>query len=150
MITLPSAVRLVLMCRASFKRTPMLSLYSRIGWPLSKRFGHAYDAFQSCVLDEASVFGQLTDVTPDERRECVAYVKTKMMPQPLKIRADIQVTCFSYEGVNAVKEALLAGQAMSTETVPIKVQLIAPPLYVMTTQVRARCSPTRSPFPPCD
>lgn len=27
----------------------------------------------------------------------------------------------------------LAGQALSTDAIPIKVQLIAPPLYVMTT-----------------
>jgi translation initiation factor 2 alpha subunit (eIF-2alpha) len=27
----------------------------------------------------------------------------------------------------------LAGQALSTEIIPIKVQLVAPPLYVMTT-----------------
>ena len=36
-------------------------------------------------------------------------------------------------GIDAVKDALRAGIAVSTEEVPIKINLIAPPLYVMTT-----------------
>ena len=73
------------------------------------------------------------EITEEERREAVEYIRLKMTPVPLKVRADIQVTCFAYEGVEAIRAALLAGQALSTEAVPIKVQLIAPPLYVMLT-----------------
>jgi translation initiation factor 2 subunit 1 len=40
--------------------------------------------------------------------------------------------CF-VPGIDAVKDALRAGIAVSTEEVPIKINLIAPPLYVMTT-----------------
>ena len=44
-----------------------------------------------------------------------------------------QVSCYTYEGIDAVKDALRAGIACSTEVVPIRINLIAPPLYVMTT-----------------
>ena len=44
-----------------------------------------------------------------------------------------QVSCYTYEGIDAVKDALRAGIACSTEVVPVRINLIAPPLYVMTT-----------------
>lgn len=113
-------------------KTPMASLYQRIAWPLYKRFPHAFDAFQAAVADPDSVFRGL-DMTDGEKAVVCEYIATRMAPQPLKIRADVQVTCFAYEGIEAVRAALLAGQALSSEAVPIKVQLVAPPLYVMTT-----------------
>jgi translation initiation factor 2 subunit 1 len=56
-----------------------------------------------------------------------------MTPQPVKVRADVEVTCFAYEGIDAIKTALTECEAKSTEDVPIKVRLVAPPLYVITT-----------------
>jgi translation initiation factor 2 subunit 1 len=49
----------------------------------------------------------------------------------VKIRADVEVTCYSYEGIDSIKEALRAGQAIGTEDEPISIKLVAPPLYVM-------------------
>ncbi len=46
---------------------------------------------------------------------------------------DIEVACYGYEGIDAVKAALKAGMKQSTEDMPIKINLIAPPQYVMTT-----------------
>ena len=60
-------------------------------------------------------------------------IQLKLTQQAVKIRADIEVSCYAYEGIDAVKDALRAGIACSTDDVPIKINLIAPPLYVMTT-----------------
>ena len=60
-------------------------------------------------------------------------IKLKLTQQAVKIRADIEVSCFTYEGIDAIKDALRAGIAYSTDEVAIKINLIAPPLYVMTT-----------------
>lgn len=73
------------------------------------------------------------DIDDDVRRELVANIARRLTPQPVKIRADIEVSCFGYEGIDAVKEALRAGEALSTETIPIKIKLVAPPLYVLVT-----------------
>lgn len=113
-------------------KVPILSLYQRVGWPLTRKYGHAYDAFQLAVAEPDTVFSPL-NVSQEEKMEAVEHVRTKMMPTPMKIRADIQVTCYTYEGIEAIRAALLAAQALSTEAIPIKVQLIAPPLYVMFT-----------------
>ena len=58
-------------------------------------------------------------------------IARRLTPQPAKIRSDIEVTCFGYEGIDAIKAALLQGEKMSTEQCPIKVKLVAPPLYVV-------------------
>lgn len=60
-------------------------------------------------------------------------IKRKLTSQAVKIRADVEVACYGYEGIDAVKTALKAGLAIATEELPIKINLIAPPLYVMTT-----------------
>merc|ERR1712002_149081 len=43
-----------------------------------------------------------------------------------------ECSCFTYEGIDAVKEALRAGIGAGNPEIPIKINLIAPPVYVMT------------------
>merc|ERR1711937_668363 len=43
-----------------------------------------------------------------------------------------ECSCFTYEGIDAVKEALRAGIAAGNPEIPIRINLIAPPVYVMT------------------
>lgn len=70
----------------------------------------------------------------DETKEVLLNnIKRKLTSQAVKIRADVEVACYGYEGIDAVKTALKAGLAIATEELPIKINLIAPPLYVMTT-----------------
>jgi len=33
-----------------------------------------------------------------------------MAPTPMKLRADFEMTCFSYEGIDALKEALITSR----------------------------------------
>ena len=87
-------------------KVPMLQVYTRMAWPLYKRHGHAYDAFSLAVSEPDSVLKDL-DISPTERTELVEYITVRMTPQPQKIRSDIQVTCFNYEGIEAVRAALV-------------------------------------------
>ena len=64
----------------------------------------------------------------------LTHIRRRLMPQAVKVRADVEVGCCGYEGIDAVKAALRAGMALSTEELQVKVNLIAPPLYVLTTQ----------------
>jgi translation initiation factor 2 subunit 1 len=50
------------------------------------------------------------------------------------VRADVEVTCFGYEGIDAVKEALRAAEKENTPETHVKVKLVSPPLYVLTSQ----------------
>ncbi len=107
-------------------------LYQKIGWPLYKKYGHAYDAFKLVLSDETDPFAGL-EVPDSIKDELKAYIKRRLAPQPIKIRADIEVSCFTYEGIDAIREALFAGMAVGGEKSPIKINLIAPPIYVLST-----------------
>ena len=72
-----------------------------------------------CGLDETT------------KETLLLIIRRKLTQQAVKIRADIEVACYSYKGIGAVKEALTAGIACSTKDIPIKINLIAPPLYGM-------------------
>merc|ERR1719184_245583 len=62
----------------------------------------------------------------------VENIQRKLTQQAVKIRADFECSCFTYEGIDAVKDALRAGIAIGNPEIPIKINLIAPPVYVMT------------------
>lgn len=44
-----------------------------------------------------------------------------MIPEPVKIRSDFKLTCYKFEGIDAIKAALLEGEKLSTAETPIKV-----------------------------
>ena len=109
-----------------------INLYQRWGWPLYRKYAHAYDGLCQAVSDPDTVLEGL-DISPREREELLRNVTRKLAPQSIKLRADIEVTCYHYEGIDAVKAALKAGEAAGTEECTIKIKLVAPPLYVLTT-----------------
>lgn len=113
-------------------QVPLESLYETIGWPLSRKYGHAYEAFKLAITNPETVFEGI--VAPSEilKQEVLLQISRKLTPNPVKIRADVAVTCFSYEGVDAIKAALAAGEKLHTEAVPVKVKLVAAPLFVLT------------------
>lgn len=69
------------------------------------------------MLDELN----LDDET---KKVLLQNITQRLMPQAVKCRADIQVSCFTQEGIDAVKEALFKGLENQTEDMPIKVNSI--------------------------
>ncbi|KAI8593414.1 eukaryotic translation initiation factor 2 alpha subunit-domain-containing protein [Geranomyces variabilis] len=107
-------------------------LLEKYCWPLYQKYNHAYDAFKIAINDPEAVFGGL-DIPEEIKKTLVSNIRRRLTPQPVKIRADVEVTCYGYEGIDAIKTALQAGEACSTEDVPIKVKLVAPPMYFVMT-----------------
>ncbi|CAG8533521.1 1538_t:CDS:2 [Paraglomus occultum] len=107
-------------------------LYKQVGWPLYKKYGHAYEAFKLAITEPEKVFED-TEISKEVMDELLANIKRRLTPLPIKIRADLEVTCFGYEGIDAIKIALKAGEACRTDNIQIKIKLVAPPLYVMIT-----------------
>jgi len=113
-------------------RVQLIKLYKSFGWDLYKRFGHAHDAFKLIVQNPDLVLGQY-EIDPKVKSALLKNIKRRMTPKPVKIRADLEVTCFGYEGIDAIKAALKAGEKESTPDMPVKIKLVAPPLFVMLT-----------------
>ncbi|KAJ6828539.1 eukaryotic translation initiation factor 2 subunit alpha-like protein [Iris pallida] len=127
-------------------------LYVHVGWPLYRKYGHAFEAFKVIVTDPDSVLDGLTrkikEVGPDGQEvtkvvpaltaevkdSLVRNIRQRMTPQPLKIRADVEMKCFQFDGVLHIKEAMKRAEASGNEDCPVKMKLVAPPLYVLTTQ----------------
>jgi len=107
-------------------------LYENIAWPLGRKYGHPHDAFKFALTEPDEVFKGL-EASPEIIKLLMATVARRLTPQPIKLRADIELTCFKPAGIDAIKRALNAGEAASTATVPIKAKLVAPPFYVLDT-----------------
>jgi len=110
------------------------NLYDQIAWPLGRKYGHPYDAFKLALAESDQIFGDLPSSVPQATVQFLqATIARRLTPQPIKLRADIELTCYQPAGIDAIKKALRAGEKVSTETVPIHAKLVAPPLYVLGT-----------------
>ena len=56
-------------------------------------------------------------------------IKSKLIPQPIKIRSIFELTCFTFDGIDAIKQSLLNGEKKGTENIPIKFRYLRSPLY---------------------
>lgn len=113
--------------------TPILKLYEDIGWPLNRKFGHANDAFKLSITNP-DVWNDVVFPSQAVKEEFQSYIGKKLTPHPTKVRADIDVTCFKYEGIDAVKEALRKAEAKNAPDAEVRVKLVSPPRYVLTSQ----------------
>lgn len=105
-------------------------LYQKTAWHFEEKYKSktaAYDVFKQAVIDP-SILDEC-GLEEKTKEKLLDNIRRKLTSQAVKIRADIECACYEYEGIDAVKEALRAGLESSTEELPIKINLIAPPLY---------------------
>lgn len=114
-------------------QTPIEDLYQSIGWPLNKKYGHAVDAFKLSITNP-DVWTDIAFPSEGVKEELQNYIGKRLMPQPTRVRADVEVTCFGYDGIDAVKDALRCAESKNTTETQVKVKLVSPPLYVLTSQ----------------
>jgi translation initiation factor 2 subunit 1 len=90
------------------------------------------DAYLRDILSNLAYVNQLlAAMEPRVRNALLQNVKNRLTPQITKIRCDLEVSCFKYEGIDAIQAALRAGEACGTKDTPISIKLVAPPLYVI-------------------
>ncbi|CAA0834426.1 Eukaryotic translation initiation factor 2 subunit 1 [Striga hermonthica] len=73
-------------------------------------------------------------ITDEVKDALVKNIRRRMTPQPLKIRADIEMKCFQFDGVLHIKEAMRKAESAGNKDCPVKIKLVAPPAYVLNTQ----------------
>lgn len=117
-------------------------LYKMIAWPLYRLYGHAFEAFKIMITDHDSIIkkleahhgGEIPNYNEKILESLMTNIRRRMTPQPLKIRSDVELTCFQYGGIEHIKEAMRSAENASIENCQIKAKLVAPPIYVLTTQ----------------
>ncbi|XP_059647815.1 eukaryotic translation initiation factor 2 subunit alpha homolog isoform X2 [Cornus florida] len=121
-------------------------LYIHVGWPLYRKYSHAFEAFKLIVNDPDSILNSLTRelkeigpggkevtkvvpaISEEVKDVLVKDIRRRMTPQPLNIRAEIEMKCFQFDGVLHIKEAMRKAEAAGTKECPVRIKLVAPPL----------------------
>jgi translation initiation factor 2 subunit 1 len=76
------------------------------------------------------------DVNQSVKGELIAQIRQRFKPTFIKIRAEFDIECYSYEGINAIIASLLAGERCGNATAgvrSVKIKLLTSPTYIMTT-----------------
>jgi translation initiation factor 2 subunit 1 len=107
----------------------LIELYEAYAWDLYDKFDHAYDAFKLCLTDPELVFSKIS-ITDDEKKHLLASINKKMAAAPQKIRTRFNLHCYTYEGIDAIRDSMLAAKAKcSDDTFQISYSMEAPPEY---------------------
>jgi translation initiation factor 2 alpha subunit (eIF-2alpha) len=65
---------------------------------LARVFGHAYEGFKLAIVEPDKVFSHLPDLPADLKDQLLKEILERLTPQAVRVRADVEVTCFAYEG----------------------------------------------------
>ncbi|XP_073054543.1 eukaryotic translation initiation factor 2 subunit alpha homolog isoform X3 [Primulina eburnea] len=86
---------------------------------------------------------KVTEVVPaisvDVKKLLVQDIKRRMIPQVMKIRADIEMKCFELDCVLHIMNAMRKAEATGNKDCPVKISLVGSPLYVLNTQTFDKC-----------
>ena len=79
------------------------------------------------------VMGKL-NISKPEREALLGNIQKKMATQPVKLRAKFNMQCYTFEGIDAIKESLMvAKEQTSDDKFQLTFQLNAPPEYWIET-----------------
>ncbi len=110
----------------------MIYFYELIVWPIQRTGVHAFDAFHQAIFDFDKVFGPL-NLPEDIKKHLEGELKKKFTPKPIKVKAIFELKCLSRNGIEDIKEALRQGEKVGNKDIPIIINLIAPPKYLIHT-----------------
>lgn len=120
-------------------------LCKKVSWPLYAKYEHAFDALKRHINEEINVWKELdfsqpgvdlTHLADKIKEDIETNLRRRLVSAMVRLRAKIEVSCFDYEGIDAVKEALLKGLEVSSEDNEVKINLVAHPLFVLTCNCR--------------
>ncbi|XP_018654592.1 putative eukaryotic translation initiation factor 2 alpha subunit [Schistosoma mansoni] len=116
-------------------------LCRKTAWYFDRKTGRragSYDIFKK-VVNSPEILDEC-DIDQATKEMLLTDIRHRLTPKAVKIRADFEVSCFTYDGIDAVKSALRSGLELNSDSLPIRINLIAPPLYVLTTQTMDRAA----------
>ena len=85
--------------------------------------------YNSIFREPDLIFSKI-NISDEHKEILLATLRRKLTLNPLKIRVDFSLTCTNYDGVEAIREALLtAKHVVNDETWNLEFKMIAPPHY---------------------
>lgn len=97
----------------------LIELYRKLIWPINKDDKEDYKAltlFKNVAQsqDPMSLFKDYK-VGENVIKELIRQISVKLSPHLIRIKADFNVICFTFEGIDDIREALLEGIKAGTE-----------------------------------
>ena len=108
----------------------LLSLYERLGWPLYKHFKSPYEAFMISLNEPDTVFSKV-NLDEETKTELLDNISKRMKPHSYKICTTFEISCYTFEGIDAVKKAFASIE--ESKEFEITIRLISSPLYEIAT-----------------
>ena len=103
-------------------------LYRQLGWPLYRRFGHAFFGFQQANPEILKEY-QLSESTIEH---LLGILHQQLPHKKKKIVFTAELTCFTEEGIDGIIKAIQAGLDGNSEKFALEIHLISSPLYQIT------------------
>lgn len=130
---------------ASMNNIEVEELCNKISWPLYAKYTDAFEAFRKHINEEINIWKDLDFTKPGQdlslqaekiKEDIETNLKRRLIQQWLRLRAKAEVSCSEYEGIDAIRDALMKGLEASKEECEVKINLIAHPLFVFTCTCR--------------
>jgi len=126
---------------------PVEELCNKVSWPLHEKFGFALDIFKKHINGEEDTdvwkhvdFSQpgldLSGQAEKLKQNIETVLQRRLMSSVLRLQAKVEVFCAAYEGIDAVKAALLEGFKASSEECEVSIKLIAHPVFALSCMCR--------------
>lgn len=126
---------------AAMNEVEVEELCLKVSWPLYAKHKDAHEAFRKHINEEINLWDELDFSQPGEdltakqekiKADIDVHLRRRLVQQTIRLRAKIEVSCSEYEGIDAVKEALMKGLELEKEDCEMKINLVAHPLFVLT------------------
>ncbi|KAJ3450644.1 eukaryotic translation initiation factor 2 subunit [Anaeramoeba flamelloides] len=109
---------------------PLKTLYKQIVWPLYRSFIHPFDVFRKflsdpSILDDCNLGGI--------KKILEKAIKWKMPLKLIKVEAVFEMTCFNYDGIEAIKKSLAVAEEMGSKEHPVEVFFVSSPVFRVCT-----------------
>jgi translation initiation factor 2 subunit 1 len=120
-------------------------LSNKVAWPLQAKYGDAHEALRKHINEEINIWEFITFNEPGEdlsdkaeklKADIEISLRRRLIAQPLRMRAKVDVSCSEFEGIDAIKGALVKGMEASIEECEVKVKLIAHPIFMLNCTCR--------------
>eukprot|EP01095_Lingulamoeba_sp_RSL-Kostka_P009308 TRINITY_DN320_c0_g1_i1.p2 TRINITY_DN320_c0_g1~~TRINITY_DN320_c0_g1_i1.p2 ORF type:complete len:283 (-),score=106.08 TRINITY_DN320_c0_g1_i1:1434-2282(-) len=109
-------------------KMPLEELLEKVAWVFYDQFDHAMIGLSKILKDEELL--NSLDVDDHVKKALIKEVSHRLEEQPFKCQAVVEVTCFTEEGIDAIRPALLAGKDVGENTdATIAINLVSTPLY---------------------
>eukprot|EP00932_Pfiesteria_piscicida_P005511 SRR837773.1542.p1 GENE.SRR837773.1542~~SRR837773.1542.p1 ORF type:complete len:314 (-),score=174.45 SRR837773.1542:144-953(-) len=126
---------------ASSNEIDIGELCAKVSWPLTKKYTSAFDVFKKHVNGEIDAWKEVDFSQPGQdlsgmqeklKTDIETVLTRRLMSAQVRLQAKCEVSCFDYDGIDAVKAALLEGLKASQEEIKVNIKLIAHPLFALS------------------